>query len=29
VTHRFGIDGFCEAYDLHKAGLGLKLVIEP
>jgi L-iditol 2-dehydrogenase len=29
VTHRFGIDGFREAYDLHKAGVGLKLVIEP
>ena len=29
VTHRFGIDGFREAYDLQKAGHGLKLVIEP
>ncbi len=29
VTHRFGIDGFREAYDLQKAGLGLKVVIEP
>jgi L-iditol 2-dehydrogenase len=29
VTHRFGIDRFREAYDLQKAGHGLKLVIEP
>ena len=29
VTHRFGINGFREAYELQKAGHGLKLVIEP
>ncbi len=29
VTHRFGLDGFEEAYRLHKAGVGLKLLIEP
>jgi L-iditol 2-dehydrogenase len=29
VTHRFSIDEFGEAYNLHKAGVGLKLVIEP
>jgi len=29
VTHRFGLDGFQEAYNLHRAGVGLKLVIEP
>jgi L-iditol 2-dehydrogenase len=29
VTHRFAIPGFREAYDLHKAGAGLKIVIEP
>ena len=29
VTHRFGLDGFGEAYQLHKAGVGLKLLIEP
>jgi L-iditol 2-dehydrogenase len=29
VTHRFGLDGFGEAYNLHRAGVGLKLVIEP
>jgi L-iditol 2-dehydrogenase len=29
VTHRFGLDGFGEAYNLHRTGVGLKLVIEP
>lgn len=29
VTHRLGLDDFHEAYDLHRAGAGLKLVIEP
>jgi L-iditol 2-dehydrogenase len=29
VTHRFGLDAFGEAYNLHRAGVGLKLVIEP
>ena len=29
VTHRFGLDGFAEAYNLHGSGVGLKLVIEP
>ncbi len=29
VTHRFGLDGFVEAYNLHRSGAGLKLVIEP
>ncbi len=29
VTHRFGLDGFREAYDLHRSGVGLKLLIEP
>ena len=29
VTHRFGLDGFREAYELAKAGSGIKLVIQP
>jgi L-iditol 2-dehydrogenase len=29
VTHRFGLDSFREAYELAKAGSGIKLVIQP
>ncbi len=29
VTHRFALDDFQEAYTLHRAGIGLKLVIAP
>jgi threonine dehydrogenase-like Zn-dependent dehydrogenase len=29
VTHRFGLDDFAAAYELAKAGSGIKLVIQP
>jgi len=29
VTHRFGLDGFRDAYELAKAGKGIKIVIAP